>query len=358
MTDLSAPNFLVAGAQKAGTTYLCDKLSRHPDIFITAQKEPLFFQRRFSKDGYGQYLSTHFSAVRNETWIGEGSTTYFQAPLALKNIARVLSPDLKVIICLRQPTEKAVSAYLHNWRRGRYPTPVSILDAPAIAHGLAPRLSSLYYDHVCRWLSVFPRHQIEFLLFDKLRDDPAAFVSQALDFLGVEGAVEADREPINKGSDIVWDGDVLTVRNRVGPGGQASARLNCCSCTRATFRTSICSRDYCSSEFPTGRSSRRSPERADRRSTCYPSSDGAEPTRRLAGIHATNVDETGPARSRLAASLKSPKVRRSTTAVRTLYDRRIVGGEAGQKQLPTAVASFRPRHGSAGPGQDRRFGRR
>jgi len=212
MTDLSAPNFLVAGAQKAGTTYLCDKLSRHPDIFITAQKEPLFFQRRFSKDGYGQYLSTHFSAVRNETWIGEGSTTYFQAPLALKNIARVLSPDLKVIICLRQPTEKAVSAYLHNWRRGRYPTPVSILDAPAIAHGLAPRLSSLYYDHVCRWLSVFPRHQIEFLLFDKLRDDPAAFVSQALDFLGVEGAVEADREPINKGSDIVWDGDVLTVR--------------------------------------------------------------------------------------------------------------------------------------------------
>jgi hypothetical protein len=213
MTALNAPNFLVIGAQKAGTTYLCSKISAHPDIYFSPNKEPLFFHRNFSGAAYSQYLSTHFAGVKAQTWIGEGSTVYFQVPRALDNISKVLSPDIKIIICLRQPTEKAVSAYLHNWKRGKYPAPVSILDAPAIANGLGPRRSSLYYQHVLRWLSIYSRRQIEIILFDRLKEDPVGFVSQALNFLGVDGIVDADPEPVNKGADLVWDGDVLTVQN-------------------------------------------------------------------------------------------------------------------------------------------------
>ena len=171
----------------------------------------MFFQRKMTPASFSAYQTAHFKASGEARWRGEGSTIYFQLPRALTNISQVLSPDLRIIVCLRQPTEKAVSAYLHNWKRFRYPEPVSILDASARANKLGPRRSSLYYQHICRWLSMYSRKQIEIILFDTLKKDPAAFVSQALRFLDLAGVATTDETPINKGADLVWEGDTLTV---------------------------------------------------------------------------------------------------------------------------------------------------
>lgn len=214
MAAPNAPNFLVIGVQKAGTTYLCDKLAKHPDIFFSTKKEPMFFQRKYTEHSYRKYLEDQFGNARGQTWRGEGSTVYFQAPKALRNISSVLSPDLKIILCLRHPTEKAVSQFMHNWRRGRYPRPIKVNDAPAFVHGLSPRASSLYYQNLCRWLSMYSRRQIEILLFDKLQKNPDAYLSQALNFLDLDGIANTDRQPLNKGTDLIWEGDVLTVRKK------------------------------------------------------------------------------------------------------------------------------------------------
>ena len=216
MVASNAPNFLVVGTQKAGTTYLCDKLASHPDIYFSPKKEPMFFQRRFSKEGFKAYLSGQFGGAGGQPWRGEGSTVYFQTPKALTNIERHLGSDLKIMVCLRHPTEKAVSHFLHQWRRGRFPRPIDINNAPAFAHGLSPQRTAMYYRHMCRWLSAYGKRQIEVLLFDKLKADPNAYTAQALGFLGLEPTAEVDPEPLNKGTGLVWKGDTLTIQDNPG----------------------------------------------------------------------------------------------------------------------------------------------
>lgn len=89
-------------------------------IFMSSPKELLFFQKQsLSKSAFQNYLADNFSNATNESWLGEGSTVYFQWPRAMENIIRFLGPELKIIICLRHPVEKAVSFYIHNWRRSR-----------------------------------------------------------------------------------------------------------------------------------------------------------------------------------------------------------------------------------------------
>lgn len=211
MPAINAPNFLVIGAQKAGTTYLCDKLAAHPEIFFATKKEPMFFQRSdVSARSFTDYRRYHFAGAKKFRWRGEGSTIYFQIPRALKNIKKALGAEARFIVCLREPTDKAVSAYMHNWRKGHYKKPVRILDADA-AYNLGPRAASRYSRHMLRWMAAYPREQIEVILFDKLKESPAAFVKQALDFLGLEDHAKPDPAPVNKGSSLVWDGDLLTV---------------------------------------------------------------------------------------------------------------------------------------------------
>ncbi len=96
MADQRTPNFFVAGTQKAGTSYLTLRLAWHPHIYFPVVKDPLLFNdSKFSDETYRAYLHTHFDAALDEPWVGEG---------------------------------KAVSYYLHNFRRGRLTGHESILE--------------------------------------------------------------------------------------------------------------------------------------------------------------------------------------------------------------------------------------
>jgi hypothetical protein len=120
MRTARQPNFLVAGAQKSGTSYLCSILARHPAVFHTAPKEPMFFQQEnVTEASFASYLASFYRDAANQPRVGEGSTIYFQWPHALHNIRRWLGPQVEIIVSLRQPTDRAVSFYLHNLRKGR-----------------------------------------------------------------------------------------------------------------------------------------------------------------------------------------------------------------------------------------------
>lgn len=204
------PNFLVIGAQKCGTSYLCAALSRHPSVFHTDPKEPLFFQRGdVSPTSFGDYLDRFFAGAGDQPAVGEGSTVYLQWPNALRNIRCHLGDDLKLIVCLRHPTDRAVSFYLHNLRKGRFAG-----DEPIAAAGndlrTSPALSSRYAPHLERWLEAYPG-KLEVILFDTLLEDPAAFVGQATDFLGIPPAGRIPATAVNKGFDLEWRNDCLTL---------------------------------------------------------------------------------------------------------------------------------------------------
>ena len=97
------PNFLVIGAQRAGTTWLYECLREHPEIFLPETKELHYFDLNHEK-GYEWYFQ-HFEGA-SEKAIGEITPNYYQYPGAIEK-AHALLPEAKFIFILREPKAKA-----------------------------------------------------------------------------------------------------------------------------------------------------------------------------------------------------------------------------------------------------------
>ena len=111
------PNFMCIGAAKSGTTSLYDILRQHSDIFIPSFKEPHFFDiPSVYKNGISWYSKTYFDQVMNEACIGDFSPTYLFESQAPERIFNDLGENVKFIIILRNPVERAYSHYLHSKR--------------------------------------------------------------------------------------------------------------------------------------------------------------------------------------------------------------------------------------------------
>ena len=121
------PNFLIVGAAKCGTSSLHNYLNQHPDIFMPSYnargmkvKEPRFLVKEIIKNrvhngvwDFEEYKSL-FSDVKHEKLIGESTVLYlYYYETAIKNIKHYLGNDIKIIIMLRKPVDRAFSAYLH-----------------------------------------------------------------------------------------------------------------------------------------------------------------------------------------------------------------------------------------------------
>ncbi len=118
------PNLLIVGAAKSGTTSLHNYLKQHPDIFMTAHKEPHFLinneigVKRVHKAVTDiKNYQAMFDGAGNYKYRGESSVMYLAFPdIAVRNIRKYLPEDVRIIIMLRNPIERAFAGYLHNVR--------------------------------------------------------------------------------------------------------------------------------------------------------------------------------------------------------------------------------------------------
>lgn len=126
------PNFLIAGAAKCGTTSLYHYLKQHPDVFMSPVKEPKFFSGCRANRGTGpgdamveqsvvksfsEYASL-FKKSCGKQAVGEASVdTFFYPEVSIPAIQRHLG-DPRIIIILRDPVERAYSAYRYITRDG------------------------------------------------------------------------------------------------------------------------------------------------------------------------------------------------------------------------------------------------
>ena len=215
---MALPNFLIIGAQKAGTTTLYHLLRGHPAIFMPEVKEPGFFIRGFPDPVRFQTLrrpddgrTATTIGSRGAAWStleeyaalfepgaelplrGEASTPYLPSPYAARRIAEVL-PDIRLIVLLRDPVERAFSAYTYNLSRGTEPAPTF---AEAVAselrgerddwvYGWRYLYTGRYAEHLRRYLDLFPRERLAVFRFEELRADSGAVFADACRFLGVE----------------------------------------------------------------------------------------------------------------------------------------------------------------------------
>jgi hypothetical protein len=179
------PNLIVIGAQKCGTSSLHYYLDQHPDIAMSRPKELNFFSRDAWERGVAWYAAQFEpgAAIR-----GESSPSYTFYPRHRGVAKRMYSivPDAKLIYLVRDPIERIVSHYLHNyvWRlehRGIE----HVLAGPDRDHFLAV---SKYFMQLKQYLAFFPRSRVLVLAHDELLHDRTGTMRQIFDFLEVESS--------------------------------------------------------------------------------------------------------------------------------------------------------------------------
>lgn len=115
------PTFFVIGAARAGTTSLHYYLSQHPQIQMSATKEPHFFAGPAGEFGYGAPRVDRLDDYRalfdpRVPVRGEASPSYAAYPRRVGVPARIkeLVPDARLIYLVRDPIERTVSHYRHR----------------------------------------------------------------------------------------------------------------------------------------------------------------------------------------------------------------------------------------------------
>jgi hypothetical protein len=195
------PDFLILGAQKAGTTALYAYLRWHPRITGPAWKEVSFFDRHYAR-GLGWYRG-QFPLRQAGRIVGEASPGYLFHPLAPARVRETV-PKARLIVLLRDPVDRALSHYHHEVALGREPLSFEdALDAEAgRTRGEEERLvrepgyfSHAWWDYTYvargryaeqleRWLDVFPREQLLVLASEELAGDTSGTYARVLEFLG------------------------------------------------------------------------------------------------------------------------------------------------------------------------------
>lgn len=213
---MTLPTFVVLGTAKAGTSSLYRYLVQHPQIYMAPQTELNFFAhegetaRQFRGPGDAEALAHYmvgsieayraqFEGVRGERAVGEVSTHDLydaRAPERLKRFA----PDAQLIAVLRNPVDRAFSAFKHLLRDGRETTTdfarALALEPQRIEAGweLLWHYAAMghYGAQVQRYVELFDREQLRFYRYEEYEANTLAVVQDMYHFVGVEGTFVPD----------------------------------------------------------------------------------------------------------------------------------------------------------------------
>jgi hypothetical protein len=178
-----SPDFLYAGMPKAGSTWLYEALRANPDVFVPDAKGLDFFDRNFDR-GIDWYLG-HFAGAAGAKVAGELSHDTYACPEAPRRI-REHFPDMRLIVCLREPGDAARSILqwwsTHTHAFGR--SVESMTDHPHYRALLS------YRANLERLLEEFDRSQLLLLFYEDLGRAPQDFLRDVQRFLGLDPSFE------------------------------------------------------------------------------------------------------------------------------------------------------------------------
>ncbi len=215
------PSFIIIGAQKAGTTSLFSYLSHHPELLPSIKKEIHFFDgARYPWRDDDPNAETWYRAQFPFQWSRKNRKKTFEAsPFYLFNPAtpgriHAWMPDVKMIALLRNPSERAVSHYFHESRKGRETLEIQAAfeaEESRLAQALAAedfdsfafrkqsyKARGLYKEQLERYFDLFGREQVLVLCSEEFFADPAKCLKDVYRFLGIAEDFEIeDLAPAN-----------------------------------------------------------------------------------------------------------------------------------------------------------------
>lgn len=192
------PWFLGIGAQKAGTTWLWENLKLHPELFVPRRKELHYLDQHWEL-GHDWYFQ-HFRPRRvRRRRPGEITPAYLVVPEDRIRAMRELNPDMRLIMMIRHPVDRAWSAakYFARNQLDADVTDLSIDEFEAMVTTPLMLERGDYLEGLQRWGSVFPQEQLLVVFHDDVVADAVATVRRVFAHIGVPVPADLDAYPLH-----------------------------------------------------------------------------------------------------------------------------------------------------------------
>lgn len=195
------PHFIILGAQKSATTWLHHALRRHPQIFMLKSETPFFEDPDYGASSL-EHFAESFRDAGPDQLIGIKRPTYLSKAECALRIARDV-PDVKLLMLLRAPVQRAISATYHMMRMGL----LSVDDPDAHLNDLLDRYAHTpdphgvlhygrYAHSIEQYAALFPEQHRLVMLQHEVADDATTAFNRACSFLGIVSASLADLDDV------------------------------------------------------------------------------------------------------------------------------------------------------------------
>lgn len=217
------PNCVLLGAQKAGSTFLHRCLGEHPDVFMPGREIDSFEDPHYREDALDR-LASILKKGSGKRIVAIKRPDYLARPECPPRIARHC-PSARLVVILRNPLDRAVSAYFHYVNYGFLPLRGAEEGIRAILEG---RYASsfpaggdileygFYHKHLSRYLELYRREQLHLCFHDDLARDSLAMVQGVYRFLEIDDSY-APRELGSRPMAVVYSLPRLRVRRLRNP---------------------------------------------------------------------------------------------------------------------------------------------
>lgn len=173
------PSFVFIGPGKVGSSWFLEILREHPGVFVPPNKGTAFFTRFYEKGV--AWFEQFFTGAAAGQVAGEICEEYLSSPEAIRRI-RDYRSDMRLICCLRNPYERAISSWQFYGRNG--------CQQPTLAAQAEVNPQVFFYGYYATQLqavkSLFPEGQLLVFLFEELSSDPRGVARRLYEFIGVD----------------------------------------------------------------------------------------------------------------------------------------------------------------------------
>lgn len=207
------PNFFIPGAAKSGTTSLHELLDTHPDISMSKEKEPVYWNNKLFKEFENLEISRYLNLFEQDVKIkGESTTSYMYYDNFIKNVRDNFQQSPKFIFILRNPVDRYISHF--NWLKGlgqekrkineviekeKYLDFEEYDDYPKQYYQFG-----LYNKWISRFIENFGKESIKIVTFEKLVSERLNILNSCYEFLGVSKMQSVKFIKSNKTNKVIF----------------------------------------------------------------------------------------------------------------------------------------------------------
>lgn len=240
------PHFIIGGAPRSGTTFLCHVLDKHPDVYMAKPyaPEPKVCLKPCAEgvDGYRKQYTALYSDVHNKKILGEKSSAYLENKAALERLRSVFQDNMRFLFIVREPVKRAYSNYLRSKNNGL--ETLSFKEAVDLEgqriDPFPPEMSHVrpfdylvrgdYATYAERYFTAFGRKNVTFVLFENIKHAPDQFYKDIQEAIHVgplpRSHLETEQINASDGKGERLDGNLETeLRERMRPSVERFAQL-------------------------------------------------------------------------------------------------------------------------------------